>query len=268
MLIAEEFLWKRTSPPPEFLVNEMGELVEQFTVAIISIPPGDSRKPPGDHHGTGWLIDMDGQPHICTCEHVANFQSKGKLAYSCYGSEGGVSVERDFLLKPLPMDFAIASLASSWDVVEHKGVCIPESMIATQHCPVEGEYLYFYGFPGSDAKACFEQHYIQGTGVFLHEVEFVQDVLDEESRADPAMHICMSLSPTEAVPLTAQTGELPLPHGMSGSALWNTRYLEVTNAGNTWSPEDARLTGIVWGASQKAGVVVATPIERFRNLLF
>lgn len=254
--------------PPEFLIDKMGELVERFTAAITSIPAGDSRRPPGDHHGTGWLINIHGQPHICTCEHVANFQSKGHLGYSCYGSDGGVSVGSNFSLYPLPVDFATASLDSSWGVVEHKGECIPQSMIATKHSPIEGEYLYFYGFPGSDAKAYFEEHYIQGTGVFLHEIEFVQELLEEESRADPAVHICMSLSPAEAVPLTPQTGELPLPHGMSGSALWNTRYLEVTSAGQSWSPEDARLTGIVWGASQKAEVVVATPIERFRHLLF
>ncbi|WP_426803951.1 hypothetical protein [Stenotrophomonas sp. SrG] len=252
---------------PQFLVDQMGDLVERFTTAITSIPVGDDRLPPGDHHGTGWLIDIDGHPFICTCEHVANFQNEGVLGYSCYGSANGISVGKEFELHPLPLDFAIASLNSSWGIISHQGVCIPQSMIAAVHSPVEGEYLYFYGFPGSEAKALFEEHYIQGTGVFMHEIEFVQKTLEEEPRADPEMHICMSLSPVDAIPLTPGTRELPLPQGMSGSALWNTRYREVTDQGKKWAPEDARLTGIVWGASQKTGVAVATPIEHFRHLM-
>lgn len=240
----------------------MGDLVERYTAAITFIPADDQRDPPGDHQGTGWLAIIDEHPLLCTCEHVAKLHRPGQLGYSCFGAEHGISVGSGFELHPLPLDFAVASLSRTWRQIHHRGECIPSSMIGERHCPVEGEYLYFYGFPGVEAKAHFGEHYIQGTGIFLHEIDFVDRVLDEEPRVDPKVHITMSLSPARAIPLTAETHELPLPHGMSGSALWNTRYKEVAALGKQWQPGDARLTGIVWGASQKTGVLLATPIEK------
>lgn len=62
-------------------------------------------------------------------------------------------------------------------------------------------------------------------------------------------------------------GALSLPDGMSGSPLWNTRYEEITRQGRSWKPEDARITGIVWGHSAKARQIYATPIEAFAEQL-
>lgn len=245
----------------------MGDFVDAFVTAITSIPLEDTRDPPGDHRGTGWITEIGGHPLLCTCEHVARFQRKCVLGYSCFGGENGISVGRQFTCNPLPLDFAVASLERSWGVITHQGKCISQSMISRSHAPAESEYLYFYGFPGSDAITAYGEHRIRGTGVFLHEVDFNPAVLAEEPLANPKMHITMSLSPAHAVPLTPATGDLPLPDGMSGSALWNTRYREVTDSGRDWTPEDARVTGIVWGASQKSGVVLATRIEHFRHLI-
>jgi hypothetical protein len=255
------------STPPSRLVQEMGDFVDPYASAITLIKKGDNRSPPGDHHGSGWLVEINGHPHLCTCEHVAKYQSNATLGYSCFGSEYGISVGSSFSLFPHPVDFALASLENTWGLISHQGKCIPKSLIAALHQPVEREYLYVYGFPGADAFAMYEQHLILGTGVFVHQVPYDPILDNEHPRVDPNKHIYMAWNPESAIPLASTNGNLSAPPGMSGSVLWNTRYREVENAGGTWKPEDARVTGIVWGASSKAGLIVATPIEYFINYL-
>ena len=43
------------------------------------------------------------------------------------------------------------------------------------------------------------------------------------------------------------------PRGLSGSLVWNTRYLEVTQAGGTWTPNKAVVTGLLrrWDCGQE-----------------
>lgn len=66
-----------TNLPPKNVLDEVWDFVDQFICPIHLIPIDDTRKPPGDHHGTGWFIQKNGQPHLCTCEHVAKDQAAG-----------------------------------------------------------------------------------------------------------------------------------------------------------------------------------------------
>lgn len=253
--------------PPQLLVDSMGELVERFTAAIAFIPNNDTRDPPGDHHGTGWFAGSANRSLLCSCEHVAVKQDRGTLGYSCYGADYGISVGATFENHPHPIDFACADVSATWRVIPNLAECVPETLLADRHASVPMEYLYFYGFAGTDAKALYGEHQIVGTGVFLHEVDFAPALLDEEPPADPSRHIVMYSNPSAATALRGASNTLPLPDGMSGSALWNTRYVELTACGREWRPEDARVTGIVWGASTKLGLVVATRIEYFKRTI-
>lgn len=40
---------KQSAPPPDFVVEAMGEYVEKYIAAIHFIPRDDDRDPPGDH---------------------------------------------------------------------------------------------------------------------------------------------------------------------------------------------------------------------------
>jgi hypothetical protein len=46
--------------------------------------------------------------------------------------------------------------------------------------------------------------------------------------------------------------ELPDPHAMSGSLVWNTRFVETTLAGTVWSPTDAVVTGAALVMARRA----------------
>ncbi|ELB2884318.1 TPA: hypothetical protein KDZ97_001594 [Vibrio parahaemolyticus] len=252
---------------PTHVVNQIWDFVDQFICPIQFIPKGDDRSPPGDHHGTGWFVEKNGVPHICTCEHVAIHQEKGTLGYAPFGGDSGVSVGSSFALEVHPLDFAIANLSKTWSVISHQGKCIPQGQISTVYQPVDGEFLYFQGFPGVDAKAGFGQQNVKGLGVFLHEVVPPEELFNEKPPFDKKMHICMAWSPANATPLTEHADVLSVPSGMSGSVLWDTGLKKAKDACRDWSTDDIKAVGIVWGASSKAGVITATPIEYFYNLL-
>ena len=254
--------------PPESIRNQIWDFVDQFICPIHFVPNGDSRNPPGDHHGTGWFVEKCGHPHICTCEHVAKYQAKGLIGYAPTGGDFGVSVGKNaFFLSPHPVDFAIADIRKTWDLITHKGKCIPQCLFDSKHQPVEGEYLYLQGFPGADSKALFEQHNVLGLGAYLHEIAPPPELSSETPTFCNGYHICMAWNPANATPLTAAASVLSVPGGLSGSVLWNTRYKECIDQDREWSIQDIRATGIVWGASSKAGVVTATPIEHILKFI-
>ena len=256
------------SPPPESVAAAMGDYVDEFVSAVLLVLPGDQRNPPGDHWGTGWLVQEFDEPILATCEHVARRQSQGTLGYSCHGCDSGISVGSKFDLYPYEIDFAKAGISKTFRGVEHKGKCTVKAQYAERHSPVEGEYLYVYGFPGVDARAGFGQHLAQGMGVFLRESDFDANTFTETPVPVFGTHICLAWNPEEASGMLGTTGELSLPNGMSGAPLWNTRYLEVTERGDQWHPSYSQITGIVWGHSAKSGHLFATPVELFIHLLF
>lgn len=249
-------------PLSEADAEALASLVEPYVCPIQAIPKGDTRELPGEHFGTGWLFEHEESPCIVTCEHVARWQKRGHLGYACYGAEHGISIEGKFVDVPHPLDAAIATIRNSFRALPHSGRCIPRSLLAASHKPIKGELLYAYGFPGADAKQLFDTQIVQGTGVFLREVELSDIVFTEEPpHPNSDLHICLAWSPEHALPMLGTRVSLSLPNGMSGSPLWNTRYEETLREGRTWSPADARVTGMIWGHSAKAGQLYATPIE-------
>lgn len=253
--------------PPKEIFEEIWDFVDQFICPIARIPKNDTRNPPGDHHGTGWFTEIAGDPHLCTCQHVARDQATYVLGYAPTGGDSGVGIRSLFTLWPHPVDFARANVSATWDLISHKGKTIPKSLFDQKHQPVSGEFLYLQGFPGADSKAYFEQHNVKGLGAYLHEVEPPAELLLEEPPFKTNYHICMAWNPANAVALTEVAGVLSVPNGLSGSVLWNTHFQEAAAQGRQWSISDMKVTGIVWGASSKAGVVAATPIEHILQFL-
>jgi hypothetical protein len=59
---------------------------------------------------------------------------------------------------------------------------------------------------------------------------------------------------------------LPDPHAMSGSLVWNTRFVEMSRRNEHWSPGDAVVTGLLWSWPDESKIV-ATRIEYVRSFL-
>lgn len=242
--------------------------VEPYVCPIQTLPKGETLEPPGRHIGTGWFFEGKNSPSIVTCEHVAKLQNKGKLGYSCLGWDFGISIQTTFNTVAHPVDAAIAGIANSYRHSPHNAQCATKSLFATRHAPVQAEWLFVYGFPGADAAQAFGTQRVVGSAIFLQEVKLSPEVIREEPpHPVQGFHICLAWNPEIAQAMLGTSGALSLPKGMSGSPLWNTRYVEITQNGGTWKPSDAVITGMVWGHSSKAGQLYATPIEAFADWL-
>lgn len=255
-----------TLPAP--LTQKLPDFVEQFISAIGLVEFGDDRDPPGLHHGTGSFLHLGKNREILTCEHVAKIKNDSMLVMTQFGSEFGISIANPFVSWPYPVDAAVSKITeNSWSKVPHLAKCLEKKMFAKRHDPVEGEFLYVYGFPGEDAVVSFGEHVTRGMGLFAHGIHFSSVEVEEEPKPQKEYHFFIPFNPEMVVLVEGQDPVLSLPPGMSGSLVWNSRYLEVTNEGKEWVPEDARITGIVWGHSSKAGVLIATKVEHFFELL-
>jgi hypothetical protein len=82
---------------------------------------------------------------------------------------------------------------------------------------------------------------------------------------DPTYHIGIHYP---AIATRATDGELAPTRqakGMSGSALWDTRYKWAESNKVPWKPEMAQICGVLWGAPDET--VIATKIEHIREKL-
>ncbi|EJL6955072.1 hypothetical protein NMT27_001107 [Vibrio cholerae] len=260
--------------------KRLGDLVSTYTTVITKILPNDTREPPGDLHGTGSYFEVDGQKYLLTCEHVGKYVEGASLCATFNGSEIAFSLPNTVSALLYPADVAITAITDkTWNLTKHKAQAIPYSLFSEQHLPIHHELMYVAGNPGELSKIWpamvvdgVEESGIQHYTTISLMCE-IQDYFDPIMMGDTPqpledMHFLLPYTPELATYMNDDR-ESPLPRapGLSGSLVWNTRYREITNSGGIWQPSDARVTGIVWGNSTKAGVLVATPVEYIRRLV-
>jgi hypothetical protein len=261
----------------------LGDQVSDYSTVITRIAPDDSRDPPGELHGTGWFVEIAGQKFVLTCEHVARAMSNHTLCASFHGSEVAFDLTNRFSALTYPVDVALTAITeNTWKLAEHHAKCIPLTLFAEQHSPVENEVMYVAGYPGElarnwpatldcDSKTVLEpgvQFYTTIALMCQIQEEFDPTLNDEPPPPIEGVHFLLPYTPEHAEYMSdEQSSTLPRAPGLSGSLVWNTRYMEITRAGGVWRPEDARVTGIVWGNSTKAGVLCATPIQFIWDLV-
>ncbi|WP_198670742.1 hypothetical protein [Oceanicella sp. SM1341] len=122
------------------------------------------------------------------------------------------------------------------------------------------EILFFRGYAQENSHFHFEHLLSGSTSYATQAMEETPIGLDE--RFFFALH-----HTTEKAEMLDGVGHLPLPPGFSGSMVWNTRYVECLQAGKPWTPEEARVTGVVcrW-RSGDTGIVVLR-VEYLRSWL-
>jgi hypothetical protein len=76
----------------------------------------------------------------------------------------------------------------------------------------------------------------------------------------------MDYRPDLAITVIGDTG-LQMPPGLSGSTVWNTNFVAAKMDGIDWTPELAKVTGVVWGWPSGHACLVATRAEYLRSFL-
>jgi hypothetical protein len=143
----------------------------------------------------------------------------------------------------------------------HLAKAITEDMIALAHVPVSQEFFTFIGFSGQYSRFSFGTLSTPGTSSTAREVK-----LPEGSCLKRRFHFGINYKPDSSYNIVGSRG-LPRPQGFSGSTVWNTRFVESRIAGEAWTPECARVTGVVRGWPSAIGCIVATRSQYVRGFI-
>ena len=95
----------------------------------------------------------------------------------------------------------------------------------------------------------------------------VEDVVPNLPAYDANFHVALHYPASAIRQPGEEENELPNPRGMSGSLLWDTRFVADTRNGRDWRPDHARVCGLIWAAHTTPEVVIATRIEHLRPAL-
>lgn len=212
--------------------------------------------------GTGSYVVRKNHRLLITCEHVARIQP---MHYRFNGNEDVFEHRGPWTMDKHPIDAAFAPITDlAWAACPHQAEPISYDRFAWYHAPADrAEILFFRGFSGENSHYAFNVHQTNGTGYATQEKEMSGDDQVFELFWEPENTELTSQTTTEA----AAEMKIENAGGFSGSLVWNTRYVEVTQQGGQWTPEDAVVTGLLQRWDQDTRTLLAWRVEHLRNWL-
>lgn len=208
--------------------------------------------------GSGTYISLEDRIFILTNFHVADARSATQLLiHQLKDQEQLVPIRGNHLAIPLPQDVALLPVdADAWAAAGHNSRAITTGIILPTHYPAPTELLFLMGYAGARHSFRWDTLITPVTTSAAREVPLPSG----DPRFDTNYHFGIDYNPGKAVSLGSGPG-LPIPNGMSGSLVWNTRLVECKLKGISWTPAEARVTGLVWGWPSQVGCLVATRAE-------
>lgn len=254
------------------VTEEMTLHVQRFAVPLTMSEEFGS----GTAWGSGTYISLGRDTWVLTAEHVVSkVPVGGRLAHLPKdGGEYNAAFGRPEMAA-WPVDAAALPIYPDEKF-------LPEahrvtSSIAESYSPVDEELLFFYGFPGytverndprqKDKLIVSRFSHLTVLGKPMLSQAIGPEVHLSASNFDPLAHVAIHY------PFAAQRAKdgvvVPLPNaaGMSGSALWDTKFVECAERGIPWTPEYSEICGVVWAVLDNPEVVFATKIEKVREFL-
>ena len=218
--------WQRTC---DHITDEMKVHTRAFTT-----PLGTETSTTIRLTGTGSYVQHEGRRLLLTCEHVAR---EGPVHYRLHDSKDVFEHCGSWITDPHPIDAATAVIADeAWHATAHQAAVVPYRRFANRHRTAQqAELLFFRGFAGENARYAFEVHETNASGYSTQERADSGDEQIFELFWDPQQTRVTAGTEDEA----RAAMKWDDPGGFSGSLVWNTRYLEVQDAGGHWKPEDA-----------------------------
>ncbi|MBH1688853.1 hypothetical protein I5U86_00105 [Stenotrophomonas maltophilia] len=251
------------------VTEEMTSYVKRFAVPLTMSEEHGS----GIAWGSGTYISMGRDTWILTAEHVlSNVPQGGRLAHlpkdggdynAAFGTPEVAGGDVDAAALPIYPDPQFLPEASRIT-----------SSIAESYSPADEELLFFYGFPGytverndprqKDKLIVSRFNHLTVPGKPMLTQAIGAEVHLAASNFDPLIHVAVHY------PVAAQRARdgavVPLPNaaGMSGSALWDTKFVDCVNKEIPWTPERAEICGVVWAVLDNPEVIFVTKIEHVR----
>ena len=215
----------------------------------------------GKHLGTGAYLRLLDDTLILSCEHVLKYGETNFLAHKLRGQGRYVRVAGFHAEAPHPIDAAIVTVeAAAWDDLAGDSRAVTPDGVATFHEPIENELLFVCGYAFENSQFVVDDLATGATSYLAR-----QSSLPDHPDVDDRVHFALEYRRDAAAQAFGERG-LPDPQGMSGSLVWNTRYIETTLRGDAWTPLDALVTGLLWSWPDE-NRIVATRIEFVRSFL-
>ena len=210
--------------------------------------------------GTGNYVMIYGNRAIVTCEHVA---TRGELNFGFYGSAEVFGYRGQWHMDSPLVDLAVAPMTDAmWAKVPHQANSIPYERFAPQHSICDSaELVFFLGFADENSAYGFGQFDAPGSAYLSQ----------EKAGAGDANYFEMFWQPKDIqyTPDTTHEERSKVKHenarGLSGSLVWNTRYIEVTKAGKRWTPDAAVVTGIAQRWDDVTETLLVYRVEHIRK---
>lgn len=221
----------------------------------------------------------DGYTYIMTAAHcITDLPPTGKLAHlpNSDDDSGGdyVAATNMAIFSTYDVDAAGIAIPSIHPFQPFPQRIVPAASVGEKFCAANGELLFWMGFPGFNLERNDPViSNLRKKSIFGHLDMPMKPILSQETKSifnhprfDPNLHIAVHYPHNGKSAADNKIVCLPKPNGMSGSAIWDTKYVATLGAGEEWSPEQAEICGIVWAFLDASGaeVVLATKIEHVR----
>jgi hypothetical protein len=220
------------------VLAEMVRLTRGYVTPITMSSDGKS----GLALGTGNYVVVDGRPALVTNEHVAKSLGEVRLAHMPPGGSDFYAI-RGFLARAWPIDLAVATACG---LPAASSQFMPDSKFDAAAQPVNGELLFWLGCPATTGSRHdpVTEHNTRRSWFGHIETPFVPMLSQQyrgglndvdKYRGDYHMAICLPARANR--PGTSTEAGVPNPSGMSGSFLWDTKYVATIASGGIWRPE-------------------------------
>jgi hypothetical protein len=211
--------------------------------------------------GTGSFVSLPNRRILLTCEHVS---SVGLMGYQLFGTETVHLHRGAFVCQPFPIDASFTEIDDSlWSQESHQATTVPYERFASKHSLIDkSEILFFRGFAGENSHYGFGVLETNGTAYCSQ-----QKVVENDNPCH--FEIFWEPSKTQFISSTSEAERVHVPcddpGGLSGSLVWNTRYIEASKNGRQWSPDMAVVTGLLQRWDSRTKTVLALRVEHLKR---
>jgi hypothetical protein len=241
-----------------YVANQMANHVNDY-IASISLEVSSNE---GKLLGSGIYLQLCGQPYLITNEHVAREGQNGNLGHSLTRGDYIHRINNPFQCIKEPIDTAITRIDKD-HFVKGEQKAVPSFRVKTKFEPAQHDLLFILGFPGEKSRmSALAQGLISGAVPYLTQ----EAPLSEDNNFDSKYYFAIHY-PYDTPLLTTENKRETLfdAHGFSGTAVWDTGYVETQ--GQNWKPENATIVGLIRGWDQKNHVLIAVKIEFIREFI-
>lgn len=246
----------------------MAEYVSQFITPISEVLDHDH----GRAAGTGNYLQIAGECYLLTNDHVACKMAQGGIAHLPQRDQAYHRLIQPAMGFAFPIDVGITHVSSeTWRGATQRA--LPVDQLDERFNPAAGELMFVCGYPGFARRGITEEEirYPRETQFGMLTIPAVpilttavNDPHHQPAIYDPNAHFLVRY---EGVAHRPGEGvrETPDARGFSGSLVWDTKFFAVGD--EDWTPDMARVCGIVHRWNDELGVLMATRIEVVRETI-